>query len=105
MFVPNTQDVDSIFSTLLSANRFVVSEMSGTAQERAKFSGGLVFVDPGELAETCRYYLQQPELRAAIASRGRQLFEQQVEADILRRPVEAMLGERENGQREARQTA
>lgn len=79
--------------------------MSGTAQERAKFSGGLVFVDPGQLAETCRYYLRRPELRIAIAARGRQLFERQLEADILRKPVKAMLGGVETVQREIRQNA
>lgn len=79
--------------------------MSGTAQERAKLSGGLVFVDPGELAETCRYYLQRPELRTAIASRGRQLFERQLEADILRKPVEALLGKAGTVEKDRRQTA
>lgn len=77
--------------------------MSGTAQERATLSGGLVFADPGEMAETCRYYLERPELRAAIASRGRQLFERQVEADVLREPVEAMLRGRGDVQGETRQ--
>lgn len=72
--------------------RFVISEMGGTDQERARLSGGLVFVDSAEqLVETCRYYLEQPELRMAIAARGRQLFEQQLETDILRKPIEAML--------------
>lgn len=65
--------------------------MSGSAAERAKLSGGLVFVEPERLAETCRYYLSRPELRVAIAERGRQLFEQQLEADALRKPVECIL--------------
>lgn len=77
-------------------DRFVVSEMGGTARERAKVSGGIVFVDPGGegLVETCRYYLERPELRTAIASRGRRLFERQLESEILSMPVQAMLGER-----------
>lgn len=109
MFVSNMQNVESILlprhfflSLFCRATRFVVSEISGTAQERDKLSGGLVFTDLGELAETCRYYLQRPQLRAAIASRGRQLFERQVETDILSKPVEVMLGKRENVQREIR---
>lgn len=65
--------------------------MSGSAVERAKLSGGLVFAEPERLAETCRYYLSRPELRVAIAERGRQLFERQLEADILRKPVEDIL--------------
>lgn len=65
--------------------------MSGSAVERAKLTGGLVFVEPERLAETCRYYLSRPELRFAIAERGRRLFEQQLEADILRQPVEGIL--------------
>lgn len=78
--------------------------MSGTAQERAKLSGGLVFVDPGEMAGTCRYYLERPELRAAIAYRGRQLFERQVEADLLRKPLEAMLRGGRDAQSEVKQS-
>ena len=73
--------------------------MGGTAQERAKLAGGIVFVDLAEMAETCRYYIQRPQLREAIASRGRQLFERQVEADILRLPVEAMLRGRRDDRR------
>lgn len=94
-----------MFLSAIDRYRFVVSEMSGTAQERAKLSGGLVFADPGELAETCLYYLQRPELRAAIASRGRQVFGLQLEEDILRKPVEALRGEREISSREGRQGA
>lgn len=76
---------------LLRKYRFVVSEMSGSVVERAKLSGGVVFVEPERLPETCRYYLSRPELRVAIAERGRQLFERQLEADILRQPVERIL--------------
>lgn len=75
------------------SDRFVVSEMSGSAVERARLSGGVVFVEPERLAETCQYYLTRPALRVTIAERGRQLFERQLEADILRQPVERIFGE------------
>lgn len=100
-----TKQLHCLGNSFNNFNRFVVSEMSGTAQERARFSGGLVFVDPGHLAETCRFYLQRPELRIAIAASGRQIFEQQLEADILREPVEIMLGQRENAQIKVMQNA
>ncbi|CAN0396281.1 unnamed protein product [Ectocarpus sp. 8 AP-2014] len=72
---------------LLANGRFIVSEMSGSDSERAEFSGGVVFAPPERLAETCQFYLQRPELRMSIAQSGRRLFEQHLEADILRRPV------------------
>ncbi|CAM9290530.1 unnamed protein product, partial [Ectocarpus fasciculatus] len=72
---------------LLANGRFIVSEMSGSEAERAKFSGGVVFAPPERLAETCQFYLRRPELRMNIAESGRRLFEQHLEADILRKPV------------------
>ena len=80
-----------------TTDRFVVSEMSGTSAERAKYSGGVVFVEREQLAETCKFYLGRPELRKAIAARGRQLFERQREEEILRKPVEAILGRGDGG--------
>lgn len=66
--------------------------MSGTSAERDKYSGGLVFVERDQLAQACKFYLDRPELRMAIAARGRKLFERQREEEILRHPVEAILG-------------
>ncbi|CAN0386334.1 unnamed protein product [Hapterophycus canaliculatus] len=80
---------------LLATERFIISEIGGTASERIQLSGGLVFVTSERLAEACRYYLERPDLRRTIAERGRQLFEERREADILRGPVEDLLqGER-----------
>lgn len=62
--------------------------MSGSASERETFKGGVIFAPLERLAETCLYYLQRPQERKAIAERGRQIVEQQAEADMLRVPVE-----------------
>lgn len=88
--MPQLPRVFFVFS--LPTGRFVVSEMSGTNAERAKYSGGLVFVERDQLAETCKFYLDRPELRMAIAARGRKLFAQQQEEEVLRDPVETILG-------------
>ncbi|CAM9132717.1 unnamed protein product, partial [Scytosiphon promiscuus] len=72
---------------LLANERFVISEMGGSPSERAQLAGGLVFVTSERLAETCKYYLEKPDLRRAIAERGRQVIEARIEADYLRGPV------------------
>lgn len=69
--------------------------MSGTEAERAKYEGGIVFALSEDIAATCRYYLDRPRERHAIAERGRALYEMNgKEADILRAPVERLLRER-----------
>lgn len=73
------------------AGRFVIAEMSGSTNERDKYFGGVVFVSADNLAEMCQYYLQRPRERIAIAKRGREIFERQNEAEILRGPIETML--------------
>lgn len=65
--------------------------MGGSASERAHLSGGILFVPSEQLAEACKYYLGRPDLRRAIADRGRHLFEGRAEADILRLPLEDLL--------------
>lgn len=75
-----------VFTTF--ARRFVVAEMSGSASERDALSGGVVFAPSERLAEICAYYLNRPQERAAIAERGRLMYERFSEADILRQPTE-----------------
>lgn len=65
--------------------------MSGSVSERSKYQGGLVFAPTSDLAKACQYYLQRPLERRIIANRGRELYELQEEAQLLRDPVEQLL--------------
>lgn len=81
----------SLCALCVLAGRFVIAQMSGSTNERKNYMGGVIFASSDSLAETCKYYLQRPRERMAIANRGREIYERQNEADILRGPIEAIL--------------
>ncbi|CAM9274393.1 unnamed protein product, partial [Discosporangium mesarthrocarpum] len=72
---------------MIANKRFVISEESGTIEEREAYSSGIVFVSPDRIAEACIYYLDHPKEREIIAERGQDIFEEKSEASLLEGPV------------------
>ena len=75
-------------SYLLANSRFVISETGADEDMETPFTDGVVFCRYHDLVERCSYYLQEPSLRMKMAERGRNLFEQQRQADFLRHALE-----------------
>ena len=67
--------------------RFVVSETTGVADDLNFYRAGLVMVPADRLADTIKYYLARPAMRAAIAKRGHELFVSRSQAKLLQPAV------------------
>ena len=70
------------------ANKVViVSEISGSVEERKAWEDAVVFVDTPRLSEACWWLLQHPEERRRRAERARDVFVGRRSTDMLRGPI------------------
>jgi hypothetical protein len=79
----------------LPACRFVVAERLGSPDTEELFDGGIVFVEPDDLASAVLHYLRRPDERARIAMRGLEQMMAQPQWQVLVAPLRAIARERQ----------
>ena len=77
---------------LLANEKFIISEgLCPDGADCSTYREGIIFVPTEELKAAIHYFLARPTERAAVARRGRALFEARPYAEHLRSPVDEFL--------------